>query len=186
MTNTVVDFNELYGVQSIKSILYDREDEAFYLLCNKKNGFIGFYLYKFSERNPKDFTILTSWRHNLSIGDANIFLSRGYTKKKKPFKELICGYKTIYINTYNTVVLDLGAVIHKGRQTIYKHEAFQLWESNISGLLLKVSKEFITFTKSGMNILGLGIHETRSFKDNNGNDKTLHSLDSLNYLKVDP
>jgi len=37
-----------------------------------------------------------------------------------------------------------------------------------------------------MSILGLGIDETRSFKDNHGNDKTLHSLDSLNYLKIDP
>ena len=152
-----MDFNELYGVQSIKSILYDREDEAFYFLCNKRNGFIGFYLYKFSERDPEDYTILTSWRHNLSIGDANIFLSRGYTKKNKRFKELICGYKTIFINTYNTVVLDLGAVVYKGRQTIFRHEAFELWESNISGLLLKVSKEFITFSRTGMNILGLGI-----------------------------
>jgi len=62
-----------------------------------------------------NFTILTSWRHNLNIADANFFISRGMTKKGKPFKELICGYKTIYINTYNTVVLDLGAVIHKGR-----------------------------------------------------------------------
>jgi hypothetical protein len=61
-----------------------------------------------------------------------------------------------------------------------------MWESSISGLLLKLNKEFITFSKAGVNILGLGIEETRTLNDNYGNGKTLHSLDSLNYLKVDP
>lgn len=76
---------------------------------------IGFFLYKVAEDNPKNFTILTSWRHNLEIGDACIFISRGVSKKDEPFKELICGYKTIFINTYNTVVLDLGPGISEGR-----------------------------------------------------------------------
>ena len=37
-----------------------------------------------------------------------MFISRGINKYGEAFKELICGYKTIYINTYNTVVLDLA------------------------------------------------------------------------------
>lgn len=47
------------------------------------------------------------WRHNLDIGDANMYISRG-TDSKRDYKELICGYKTIGVNTYNTVVLDLS------------------------------------------------------------------------------
>jgi len=37
-----------------------------------------------------------------------MFISRGKNKDGVAFKELVCGYKTININTYNTVVLDLA------------------------------------------------------------------------------
>jgi len=54
------------------------------------------------------------------------------------------------------------------------------------GLLLKVSKDFITFSKTGMNVVALGSSNNRKIKDNLGFDKQLHSLHSLDYLKVDP
>jgi hypothetical protein len=181
-----VDLDELFGVQGIKSVIYDREDEAFYLLCNKMNGALGLYLIMFEERQPENHKIITSWRHNLSIGDTCIYISRGLDKDNKAYKELICGFKTIYINTFTTTVLDLGADITKGRQTLAKHESFQLWESPVTGLLLRVSKDFITFSKSGMNVLALGSLEMKIVKDNLGFEKILHSLNSLSYLKVDP
>jgi hypothetical protein len=36
-----------------------------------------------------------------------------------------------------------------------------------------------------MNVLALGNQDTKNIKDNSGMDKILHSLDSLNYLKID-
>jgi hypothetical protein len=125
------------------------------------------------------------WRHNLDIGDANMYISRG-TNELGDYKELICGYKTIGINTYNTVVLDIATTDHeRGRQTLQRHEAFQLWESPISGLLLEQSKDYLTFSRAGINVLGLGTVDSKPLKDNFGMDKVLHSLDSLSYLKVD-
>lgn len=38
-------------------------------------------------------------RHNLDIGNVNMFISRGKSDGKV-FKELIIGYKMIFINTY--------------------------------------------------------------------------------------
>ena len=140
---------------------------------------------KFAWNDPKNFVFLTMWRHNLNVGDANMYLSRG-TNSNGPFKELICGFKTISINTYSTMVIDLSTDPRQGRQTLQKHEAFHLWESPISGLLLEMSKDFMNFSKEGINILALGSKDTKQIKDNLGMDKVVHSLDSLSYLKVDP
>ena len=95
------------------------------------------------------------WRHKLDIGDASINILRGYDEQVGHFKELIVGYKTIYINTYNTVIYDLSGDPSK-RETLQRHECFQLWESRVSGLFLSRYKDFLTFSKSGINILTLG------------------------------
>lgn len=106
-----------------------------------------------------------------------MFLSRGLTLDGMAFKELIVGYKTISINTYNTVVLDLSEG-NGGRQTLHRYEANHLWESKISGLLIESCKDYITFSKDGVNIIALGNQDTKNIKDNIGIDKVLHSLDS--------
>ena len=48
-----------------------------------------------------------------------------------------------------------------------------------------MSKEFVTLSKTGINVIALGSVSTRKIKDNLGFDKQLHGLDSLSYLKVD-
>jgi hypothetical protein len=83
------------------------EDQEFYFLCNYKEGNLGFFLIRFPQDDPTKRVFLTMWRHNLDIGDASMFISRG-TNDHGDYKELICGYKTISINTYNTVVLDIA------------------------------------------------------------------------------
>jgi hypothetical protein len=105
---TTIDLDEIYDVKEIQSIIYDAEDEEFYFLCNIRNGITGFYLIKFPQDDPTNFVSITSWRNNLDIGDSNIFLSRGTNNQGEAYKELICSYKSININTYNTVVLDLS------------------------------------------------------------------------------
>lgn len=49
-----------------------------------------------------------------------------------------------------------------------------------------MSKDYITFSKDGINIIALGNQDTKNLKDNFGIDKVLHSLDSQSYLKCDP
>jgi hypothetical protein len=86
-------------------------------LANKKDGIIGFYLISIDQLNPNKYKYLTMWRHKLEIGDATISISRDYDDQIGHFKELIIGYKTIYINTYNTVVYDLSGH-YKNRETL--------------------------------------------------------------------
>jgi hypothetical protein len=68
---------------------------------------------------------------------------------------------------------------------LHKHEAFQLWESQVSGVLLVKSKEFLSLSKTGINVLALGSANKRPLKDAQGFNKMIHSLDSLAFLKVD-
>lgn len=66
-----------------------------------------------------------------------------------------------------------------------RHETFQLWESKVSGLLVTHSKDFLTFSKTGINVVALGTRNKKSMKDNEGQMKLIHSLDSLSFLKVE-
>jgi hypothetical protein len=98
---------------------------------------------------------LTSWRHNLDIGDANIFILTGQDHKvggSGHFKELVVSYKTIYINTFNIVLTDLAGTDDKSN-TLFRFEPFQLWESSISGLILSQNKEYISLSKDGIKVL---------------------------------
>ena len=76
---------------------------------------------RFPANNPADVENLTMWKHNLDIDDANMFISKGLNEKK-PYRELIIGYKTIFINTYTIVCKDLSDDTKAA--VLYKHEAF--------------------------------------------------------------
>lgn len=124
--NKEVDLDEIHDIRDIKDILYDEEDKMFYVLCNRKAGVIGFFLFQFSQDDPNVYTYLTMWRHQLDIDDANMAISRGSDKRSGEdgaFKELIISYKTIFINTFTVVIKDLS----DNRDNIgilAKHEAF--------------------------------------------------------------
>ena len=75
--NFEVDIDELIHIDSIKEIVHDPEENQFYLLANKRYGVLGFYLIRFEAKNPDNHKFLTKWRHNLEIGDANIFILTG-------------------------------------------------------------------------------------------------------------
>ena len=94
----------------------------YYFLANKRNGLIGFYLIKFEETNPGSFSFIVMWKTLLDIGDATIAIQRGLDTQGE-FKELIIGYKTININTYNIYVLDLSGSV-QNRSTLARHESF--------------------------------------------------------------
>lgn len=67
---------------------------------------------------------------------------------------------------------------------IFRHESFQLWESECTGFLLNKNKDFVTLSKSGMHVLSLGSTEKRAIVDSDGMDRMVHSLESCNFLKV--
>lgn len=70
------------------------------------------------------------------------------------YKELVIGYKTIYINTYTIVVQDLSGN-ERDRAVLFKHEGFQLWESEVYGQIITKNKDYVTFNKDGMHVLSI-------------------------------
>ena len=139
---------------------------------------------KFAEKDPGVFQFLTMWHHRLEIGDATIAISRG-SDLNGDYKELIIGYKTININTYTIFIQDLSGSSRE-RTTLQKHESFQLWESKVNGLLLLEYKNFITLSKQGINVVSLGNKPKKVVFGAEGNQKMLHSFDSMSFLKVEP
>ena len=103
----------------------------------------------------------------------------------KIFKELIISYKTININTYNVTVMDIHDKTNN-QVTLFRHESFQLWESEVRGFVIRGKKDFCILSKSGLNILALGAIDKRMVMDENQNERMIHSLESVNYLKVAP
>jgi len=64
-----------------------------------------------SETDPiNNFKFLTKYKNKLDIGDCKLFVMRSQIgkDKKTQLKELVISYKTIYINTYNIVIMDIS------------------------------------------------------------------------------
>jgi hypothetical protein len=140
-----IDIDELFNVIAISQVIYDHEEQNFYLLANKKDGLVGFFLIRFNAKNPAQYQFVTMWQSLLELGDASMSLVRGQDSLGE-FKELVIGYKTININTYNVVVQDLSGSAQQ-RSCLQKYECFQLWESKISGLFVSQTQDFLTFSK---------------------------------------
>ena len=120
VTAKEVDINDEYQIASIKSVIYDQEEKFYYILSNKFEEKLGFFVIKVSEKDPSDKRFLIKWKNKLDIGDPNIYVLRN---KEKGLKELIVSYKTIFINTYTVICKDLSDLDNEAA-VLYKHEAF--------------------------------------------------------------
>jgi hypothetical protein len=180
---TEMDIDEEFKISAIMEIIYDEEDRVFYILTNKFEGKLGFFVIKFKEYDPRGRTFMIKWKNKLDIGDTNIHVLRTDTTK-----EVVISFKTININTYNLMIMDISQEkSESGKNTIiFRHESFQLWESKITGMLLNRTKDFVTLNRDGINIVALGFEDKRQLVDADGNKRMVHSLDSCNYMKVDP
>ena len=131
-TKALFDINEVYGLQKYQCIKYDNEDDSMYILANKHEGKIGVFLLNINGYKPVIHKYLVKWTNKLDIGDTNIYILRN---KERHYKEIVICYKTIFINIFNIMVLDIH---HQSDQTMmYRHESFQLWESETKGLLIQ-------------------------------------------------
>jgi len=102
---------------------------------------------------PKRGKFLIKWKNKLDIGDTNVQVLRN-EQKGKLIKEIVIGYKTIFLNTYNVMLMDISE--EKQNAIIFRHEGFQLWESASSGFLLDQSKDYVLLNNKGIQILALG------------------------------
>ena len=97
----------------------------------------------------------------------------------------------IYLNIFNILVLDVNkidkSILNKKEKQviIYRHESFQLWESDIFGFLLKKTHNFIVLNKDGIGVYSLGSRHKQVLIDDNGAEKVLHSLEGYNFLKIE-
>ena len=107
-----------------------------------------------------------------------MYITNGVDDISGKYKELIVSYKVIYINTYNILLSDISSDIDTEVNINFRHESFQSWESEIQGLYLQKNKEFVTASKFGLNVVGIGQKPKRLLKDNEGKEKMLHALDS--------
>lgn len=99
------DLDELYNIGCMKEIIHDEEDGVFYILANKFDEKLGFFIIKMKDEDPNEHRFLTKWKNKLDIGDSSLFVMRN---KQKGYKELIISYKTIFINTYNVTLMDIS------------------------------------------------------------------------------
>jgi len=55
-------------------IIFDYDDNVFYILTNKYEEKLGFFVLKIKENNPfnSDSSFLIKWKNKLDIGDTNI------------------------------------------------------------------------------------------------------------------
>jgi len=112
-TKKEVDLDMLFEISDIRCVIYDSDDDRFYLIANRLRDAIGFYLIRFDAQNPSNFDFLTTWKQNLDIENVNMNISRGVEKNGCPFKELVISYKTIFINTYTVMTQNLCGPIEQ-------------------------------------------------------------------------
>ena len=115
-----LDIDQQYQVSSIKEIIYDEEDRLFYFLSNKFEEKLGFFVFSISEHDPLDHRFFIKYKNKLDIGDADIYILRS---KKNRLKEIIISYKTIFINTFNIIVMDISST-KVDKSIIFRHESF--------------------------------------------------------------
>lgn len=116
-----IDLDEKYAIKSIKQVVYDYEDQVFYIMANRYHDKLGFFCIVFHEENPDDFHFLIKLKNKLDIADANIYVLRNMAKM---YKELVLSYKTIYLNTYNVTILDISNPKDQNENAVFRHESF--------------------------------------------------------------
>lgn len=112
---------------AVQTVIYDSEDQFFYVLANKFEEKLGFFVIKVGEKDPSKFDFLIRWKNKLNIGDPNMFILKSKSKNySSELKELIISYKTIFMNTYNVICMDISVEhdLTNNNLMIFRHESF--------------------------------------------------------------
>ena len=140
------DFDKDLEIESIKSLTYDPVEQDYYIMCNKFQEKLGFFVLRINAKDTDNFEFLIKWKNKLDINDTSMFICRN---EQSGYKELVTGFKSIYINCYNLFCIDISQPDIES--ILFRHESFQLWESESSGYLLHNKyNDFVTLNKTGM------------------------------------
>lgn len=119
------------------------------------------------------------YKTNLDISDADIAVMRN---KNTGFKELIISFKTVVENTYNVYIVDIS----QGEPwPLFRHESFQLWETQITAFFIHKTNDYVTINQDGISLISLESFDKKYVKSADGQEKMIHAIESVNYLKVD-
>lgn len=133
--------------------------------------------------DKKELVDIICWEHKLPIDDADMSMMKRYyneQEREDSHKRIVCSFKTQYINTYNIFVINLYT---KGIE--FWHESYALFEAEQTGFHC-LDDDFIILNRFGMYIVTLkrGQTEPRKIRGDDGNKLKLHSMGSLEYLKI--
>ena len=155
-----IDFDDKEGIDSIKNILATKDH--FFVLANKRNHRLGFYLFSIDIKNPhNDSKYFIKWNNKLDINDCDM-QQMIETRNNETHEYIVVSYKCIGINTYNVFVFDLCSQLIK-----YWYEGYQLWESPVKGFMLSTN-DFLILSKDGINVIALGEKKSRIITDMEG------------------
>ena len=59
---------------------------------------------------------------------------------------------------------------------LYRHESFQLWESQISAFYIKENNDYIMINVDGISLISLGTSQKRLLKSANGQENMIHAI----------
>lgn len=158
-----VDLDELYDIGGIKEIIHDADARQIYFLANRFQGRMGVFLIKFHEDSPKNYNFFLKYKTNLDVADADIAIMKN---QKTGFKELIISFKTVIENTYNVYIVDISD--EKNPIPLFRHESFQLWESQIAAFFINKTSDYITINEEGISLISLDSFDKRYIKSADG------------------
>lgn len=134
-----------------------RVEDKFYILANRFEKKLGYYLLEFSISKPKSDKkpkFLIKWQNKLEIADTALHYMKIERKNLKgeiiKTAEIVVSYKSIFINQYTIFVLEINTGLIK-----FWMEGYQLWESPVTGLMSS-SNDFLICNKYGLSFIPLG------------------------------
>ena len=70
-----IDLDDREGISIILNIIRSNDDKHFYILANKKNEMLGYYLFDVSINNPvEESQYLINWNNKLNISDVDMHI----------------------------------------------------------------------------------------------------------------
>jgi hypothetical protein len=119
-------------------------------MANKIHNLLGYYILRIDMNNPSNVEYMMQWNNQLDIGNVNLDLF-----DEKGVKYMVVSFKSIGINTFNVIVINLETKLIR-----YWYESYQLWESEVTGFCLKTN-DFLILSKIGINVLALSEKKNR-------------------------
>lgn len=115
-----IDQEKDYKMKMFKSCKYDADEKRFIIMSNRLDDKQGLYILSLPENNFQKAVFLLKWKTKLEISDCGLYFIED---KEKGFREVVASYKTIYVNTYNVIAIDI-TLTNSENLVIFRHESF--------------------------------------------------------------